>query len=173
MPSYPPRPPIPEVPNDPFTDSSGYLQARLAQWQDAHRELTEAWLFVAAEILRDRWPTAHRVVFDRTERNHRPLRRMQFVRIEDQVGATLAAPNDLPTSEEQDEYGVLMGLEHLRRAEQYLQIAGLVGPGRCWDIDSEYGSQGQLTSPYLCRITLPPATRPAGEDRATAQPDRT
>ncbi|MGW6605588.1 hypothetical protein [Streptomyces sp. NPDC055036] len=145
---------------DPYTEAGKYLFARERQWRNAHRELAEAWVFVAAEVVRGQWPAAHCIVFDRTKanRNRGP---MEFLRIEDRDGATLAVSSDLPTSEEDFDHGVALTLHHhLVHAERYLNVAGLVGAGRVWNIVNEYDFNKNTAPPHLCRITLPPAVRP-------------
>ncbi|MGW1496128.1 hypothetical protein [Streptomyces sp. NPDC002402] len=154
---------------DPFADPRGHLFARQRQFREAHRELAEALVFVAAEMVRGQWPTAHCIVYDRTERNLN-RRTMGFLRAEDHDGVTLAVSSDLPTSEEEDNHGVLLALDHLVAAERYLNVAGLVGAGRAWDIVSDYDFNKNAAPPHLCRITLPPAVRP--DSRSTDENTR-
>ncbi|WP_445517286.1 hypothetical protein [Streptomyces sp. NEAU-174] len=151
---------------DPFVTAGRYLHAREAEWRQAHREMGEACVFYGAEMLRNAWPTAHRVIFDRTENDAHPLKPMTFLRIEDMSGTTLATRMDLPADEESDVHGVVIALHYLLRAEGEINTAGGVGLHRPWFIESTYSFEYDARPPYTCTVTLPPAVRPAGDRTA-------
>ena len=165
-----PRPPrTPGLP-DPYTQTTAHLAARERQFRDAHRELAEAWVFTSAQMVRSEWPTAHCIVFDRTETNRDPRSSMEFLRVEDGDGMALATSDSLPTFEGEGDQVMLALYHHLVAAERYLNVAGLVGPGRAWNIVNEYNGDSAADPSRLCRITLPPAVRP---DTAPAALPRT
>jgi hypothetical protein len=148
---------------DPYTAPHRYMQARRAELQQAHRENAEAFVFVAAETLHGRWPTAHRVVFDRTAQDADPRKWMEFLRIEDCDGTTLATQADMPESEASDRDGVVVALHYLWGAEGDVNTAGGIGAHRPWSVVRTYSFQDDAAPPYLCTFTLPPAVRPEGD----------
>ena len=155
-----PRPPRTRGLPDPYTQTTAHLAARERQFRDAHRELAEAWVFTSARMVRSEWPTAHCIVFDRTETNRDPRSSMEFLRVEDSDGITLTTSDSLPTFEGEGDQVMLALYHHLVAAERYLNVAGLVGPGRAWNIVNECNFDSAADPSHLCRITLPPAVRP-------------
>ncbi|MFK4184330.1 hypothetical protein ACI2L4_09970 [Streptomyces sparsogenes] len=155
---------------DPFTDPVRYLLARKADWRDAHRELAEAYLFAAADLLRGAWPTAHRVIFDCTEKDRRRFSSLEFQRVEDCEGKSLATVTDLPADEKSDTYGVVLAVQYLLASVREFNVAGpRAGEHRLWSIKAT-DTLPRDTRLYFCVIILPPATRPEG-DRTALMPN--
>lgn len=152
---------------DPYTLPGLYLRARVEQLRQGMREMAEAQVFAAAALLRKQWPTAHRVIFDRTESDWNTARGMEFLRIEDQDGRVLATPGNVPRGLLSANHGITVAINHLISAEYFVAKAdGGLGQQRAWGLELTSSAEHGAQPPYYCTFTLPPLIRPHGDQTA-------
>ncbi|MEV6957550.1 hypothetical protein [Streptomyces sp. NPDC051183] len=144
---------------DPYTDPAAHLVARCRQLHQANTELAGAFLHSAAPGVRALWPTASRVIFDRTSHDADPRQQVVFLRIEDAYGSELATRQDADALDRQDQPLLRDALSEVYSAVLHWN-AGAVPGARPWSVESTYGFQDGATPPFLCTVTLPPAARP-------------
>ena len=149
---------------DPYTLPGLYLHARAEQLRQGLREMAEAQVFAAAALLRKQWPAAHRVIFDRTEADWNASRGMRFLRIEDRDGQILATPGNVPRGLLSTDHGISVAINHLISAEHLVAKAdGGLGQQRTWAMELTSSVERGAQPPYYCTFTLPPLTRPHGD----------
>jgi hypothetical protein len=152
---------------DPYNLPGLYLHARADQLRQGLREMAEAQVFAAAALLRKQWPAAHRVVFDRTETDRNASRAMRFLRVEDRDGQVLATPGNVPRGLLSTDHGMTGAINHLISAESFVAKAdGGLGEQRTWALELTSSVERGAQPRYYCAFTLPPLTRPHGDQTA-------
>ncbi|MGA5820037.1 hypothetical protein ACPC54_19495 [Kitasatospora sp. NPDC094028] len=149
---------------DPYIQPAAHLHHCRRALEQANTDMAGAFLHSAADTLRHAWPTAARLVFDRTENDRHPLRPVEFLRIEDERGRTVAAAADTAALTGDAQECWVIALHELLAAVRYLG-AGAVPTGRPWAVESTYSFQHEASAPYLLTITLPPAAPAPGSAR--------
>ncbi|MFF4924337.1 hypothetical protein ACFY4B_27445 [Kitasatospora sp. NPDC001261] len=149
---------------DPYAQPAAHLHHCRRALERANTDMAGAFLHSAADTLRHIWPTAARLVFDRTENDRHPLRPVEFLRIEDRRGRAIATDADTAALTGDAQECWIIALHELLAAVRHLG-AGTVPTGRPWRMESTYSFQREARAPYLLTITLPPAAPPPDSAR--------
>ncbi|MFD8316324.1 hypothetical protein [Kitasatospora purpeofusca] len=149
---------------DPYAQPAAHLHHCRRALEQANTDMAGAFLHSAADTLRHLWPSAARLVFDRTENDRHPLRPVEFLRIENARGCVIATDADTAFLNGDAQECWIIALHELLAAVRHLG-AGAVPAGRPWRMESTYSFQYGARAPYLLTITLPPAVPPPDSAR--------